>query len=828
MKQINIKINNRNKKRNFFNNFLFLFASCFLLLAPNIVQAQGFVDTLFGISDTIINGISWIIYALAMFVSNVNIYILYWVGRVALFNDFINVEVVEQGWMVVNGFCNMFFILILLFVAFAVILRLEGYSIKKMVPKVIIMAILINFSKTICGLIIDASQIIMLFFVGAFANGTNNFVDLLGIKQMWEYNNELQQAGGHLGLETIASFLAAFFATIVVLIVMLVIFATLLMRVVMLWIYVILSPIAFLCAAFPAGASYSKKWWSEFTNNVIVGPVLGFFLWLALTTADKTSSSILEKQAMGDVEQVFTSSIPISFLNAEYFQTYIITIGILVGGLMIAKGVGAGAGAAIGKGIGAVNTVGKSALGAAKWAGKRTARIGAETGLGVAGYGLNKLSSAGTRVGIKTDLGVGKVGKFSSAYRQDLVKSRKAASASSRLKYLEKIGIKSGSKSMTALGEVADSRVGRATKFAGYAGASVAGSALTGVGMPALIASFIAAQGARTIASSEAASKNKKKDEYKNFENASEGQKTKEIETARKKKDDDIKQINQNEWLSDSQKELGIKNREGDFNKAVKKANDDHEGRIKPKKEEMFKDKEEKKRKITEKKDIDLKSITEKRENLQKEIVERKPTAGRREEINKEMGGLKTEEDKIVASFQKAMAQIEDKSMFEKLGDKLNFHPINDYHPNKVTMDAVKLGSKENDNAQRRVNSIAAGGRVMGKDGFENSTFYSAGGQTSAQVKFFDKLSSDSEESKNALKAMVDEFGQFAGKTVDNPVDKKRIESVKKGVAAYEKGGKDTVNLQVLVGALDQIDTGDGDTKTIKNYKDSPKVIENS
>ena len=44
------------------------------------------------------------------------------------------------------------------------------------------MAVLINFSKTICGLLIDAAQIIMLTFVGAFSNiGEGSMVDLLGI-----------------------------------------------------------------------------------------------------------------------------------------------------------------------------------------------------------------------------------------------------------------------------------------------------------------------------------------------------------------------------------------------------------------------------------------------------------------------------------------------------------------------------------------------------------------------------------------------------------------------------------------------------------------------
>ena len=62
----------------------------------------------------------------------------------------------------------MFFVVVLLIIALATILNQEKYSYKTWLPKLILMAVLINFSKMICGLIIDVAQVVMMTFVNAF------------------------------------------------------------------------------------------------------------------------------------------------------------------------------------------------------------------------------------------------------------------------------------------------------------------------------------------------------------------------------------------------------------------------------------------------------------------------------------------------------------------------------------------------------------------------------------------------------------------------------------------------------------------------------------
>ena len=53
---------------------------------------------------------------------------------------------VDTAWNIVRNFVNMFFILILAFIGLATILRLETYVLNKILPCLIIMALLFNFS----------------------------------------------------------------------------------------------------------------------------------------------------------------------------------------------------------------------------------------------------------------------------------------------------------------------------------------------------------------------------------------------------------------------------------------------------------------------------------------------------------------------------------------------------------------------------------------------------------------------------------------------------------------------------------------------------------
>lgn len=71
---------------------------------------------------------------------------------------------ISSAWEVVRDLSNIFFILVLLYIAIKVILGLGGSDVKKMIVNVIIMALLINFSMFFTKVIIDASNTLALVF----------------------------------------------------------------------------------------------------------------------------------------------------------------------------------------------------------------------------------------------------------------------------------------------------------------------------------------------------------------------------------------------------------------------------------------------------------------------------------------------------------------------------------------------------------------------------------------------------------------------------------------------------------------------------------------
>ncbi|HBA36638.1 TPA: hypothetical protein DCZ15_02055 [Candidatus Falkowbacteria bacterium] len=314
---------------------------------------------------------------------------------IAGYQHFIDSQVVVLGWVIVRDICNMFFIVILMIIAFGTILHLENYSYKKWLPKLVLMAILINFSKTICGLLIDVAQVVMITFVNAFKDvGGANMTDILGIDGIVT----MAKGSADLGFWAIVgAYVLGLIYMIVALIVITTMMMILVMRLVMIWIYVVLSPLAYLLSAFPGGEKYASQWWSEFTKNLIVGPVLAFFIWLsfaALQTgnsintaqlADISGATITDETAAiiqgAELDSSATSSAALAGTQASTpgaLIKFVIAIGMLIGGLKISQDIGGQAGSLAGKGMEALNKGKSMALSGVKSVAKQPFSWGAD------------------------------------------------------------------------------------------------------------------------------------------------------------------------------------------------------------------------------------------------------------------------------------------------------------------------------------------------------------------------------------------------------------------------------------------------------------------
>jgi hypothetical protein len=160
----------------------------------------------------------------------------------------------DVGWVVVRDVSNMAFVIILLVIAFATILGSEAYEWKKLLPKMIMAAVLINFSRTICGVLIDASQVVIITFLNAISATIGGSV----IQSFYFTSFEkfhASAAGAGLTSNTLANFavpgvfsaavVAVVFSAIVCIIMGFYV-AILLARVIRLWVLIVLSPLAFI------------------------------------------------------------------------------------------------------------------------------------------------------------------------------------------------------------------------------------------------------------------------------------------------------------------------------------------------------------------------------------------------------------------------------------------------------------------------------------------------------------------------------------------------------------------------------------------------------
>ena len=139
-------------------------------------------------------------------VLNILQYVLWWLisygytlltaaVNMALDPNWFQIDAVLNGWRLVRDFANIWFILILLFIAIGTILRAQSYQAKKLLPTLIMVAMVINFSLPITGFIIDISNIISFQFLKAicpevkdgehcdFSANLENALDVKGFSQ---------------------------------------------------------------------------------------------------------------------------------------------------------------------------------------------------------------------------------------------------------------------------------------------------------------------------------------------------------------------------------------------------------------------------------------------------------------------------------------------------------------------------------------------------------------------------------------------------------------------------------------------------------------------
>jgi hypothetical protein len=327
--------------------------------------------------------------------------------KVVSYTNFMSSPAVDTGWIVVRDIANMFFVAMFLVIAIGTIVNPGRFQGMRAIVRLLLYAIFVNFSKTIAGLCIDASNIVMLTFVNGFkAAAGGNFVDALGMRALVQLNPT-----GSVSLTSVigAQILSLIMMVIIVILIGIILIA-MVMRMVTLWFLIILSPLAFAMGGSEMTKSRYAEWWKHFEAQLTTGPIVAFFLWLTLVVVqqnpvDNNNLSAAPDLAGGGVSKTQSAGAGTTitcgannFCQESVIIRFVIAAMMLLGGLMFAKefeGVGGElAGAAWSRGKGYVN-----------WAGKKALKYGA-IGLGVAATG----GALGVGIGVGTGTMIGGAG----------------------------------------------------------------------------------------------------------------------------------------------------------------------------------------------------------------------------------------------------------------------------------------------------------------------------------------------------------------------------------------------------------------------------------
>lgn len=318
-------------------------------------------------------------------------------------------EIINKGWTVARDLANMAFVFLLVYLAFQLILNIEGVGAGKTLAKLIVVALLINFSFFFTRVVIDISNILSHQFydhiigrtVSTNAAGGSGDIKIAGKPLEVKYISEnimnglnvqgvistesfkaFYQSNGFLG--NVAILIGLFFMFGVINLILAFVFFTaavqFLSRIVSLWMAIILSPIGFISFIIPGLSKVSRDWWDGLIKNAFFAPAFLFFFYVIVMFLDKG----LLGSSIGSSLYAAAQNAGAGAGSVENFFRPIITImirlGVVVGLLMAALKVGdifgqasakavvGGAmkfagGAASGFGLGAAGFVGRNTIG---------------------------------------------------------------------------------------------------------------------------------------------------------------------------------------------------------------------------------------------------------------------------------------------------------------------------------------------------------------------------------------------------------------------------------------------------------------------------------
>lgn len=210
------------------------------------------------------------------------------------------------AWQIMRNFANVAFVIAFMVIIFSQMtsIGLNNYGIKKMLPRLIVAAILVNASYWICAIAVDISNILGASLNGLFSSVIPDAAKSADFKatSSWNTSGGWQ---GIVGAVLVGSAVAVGFlyatlsalipALLAALIAILTVFIVLTLRQALIILLIIISPLAFVAYLLPNTESLFKKWYGLFKTLLLMYPIIALIF-----GASSLASTIVMTSATGD------------------------------------------------------------------------------------------------------------------------------------------------------------------------------------------------------------------------------------------------------------------------------------------------------------------------------------------------------------------------------------------------------------------------------------------------------------------------------------------------------------------------------------------------
>ncbi len=227
-----------------------------------------------------IDGVGWLICPIVVFIGSITDGLYGQLEKLFLLTEPLSTKTdspMYTIWAQIRNVANIAFILAFLVVVLSHVssIGLSNYNIKKMLPRIIIAAILVNVSYWICAIAIDISNIIG-------ANSQSIFTESLSVDMdsdgpwksgsWWSEFIVMILAIGTMTMVHVSILLPVLISALAALVVVV---AVLLLREALIILLVVISPLAFVAFLLPNTEDLFTKWRKLFTTLLLMYPVIG-------------------------------------------------------------------------------------------------------------------------------------------------------------------------------------------------------------------------------------------------------------------------------------------------------------------------------------------------------------------------------------------------------------------------------------------------------------------------------------------------------------------------------------------------------------------------